>query len=44
MNQDKTTKQMIIEGLQNQRDMPVYNADTINKILMYRLKTENTMI
>jgi len=32
MNQDKTTKQMIIEGLKSQRDMPVYNADTINKI------------
>jgi len=32
MNQDKTTKQMITEGLKSQRDMPVYNADTINKI------------
>jgi len=32
MNQDKTTKQMITEGLKSQQDMPVYNADTINKI------------
>jgi len=32
MNQGKTTKQMIIEGLKSQRDRPVYNADTINKI------------
>jgi methylmalonyl-CoA mutase N-terminal domain/subunit len=32
MNQDKTTKQMITEGLKSQRDMPVYNGDTINKI------------
>ena len=32
MNQDKTTKQMIIEGLKSPRGMPVYNADTINKI------------
>jgi len=32
MNQDKTTKQMITEGLKSQRDMPLYNADTINKI------------
>ena len=32
MNEDKTTAQMITEGLKSQRDIPVYNADTINKI------------
>jgi len=32
MKQDKTTKQMITEGFKSQRDMPLYNADTINKI------------
>jgi methylmalonyl-CoA mutase N-terminal domain/subunit len=48
MNQDKTTKQMITEGLKSQRDMPLYNADTINKISRefeewknYAVSTEN---
>jgi methylmalonyl-CoA mutase N-terminal domain/subunit len=32
MNQDETTKQMVIEGLRSQRNMPIYNADTVDGI------------
>lgn len=32
MSQHKTTKQMITEGSKIQRDTPVYNADTIDRI------------
>lgn len=32
MNQDKTTKQMVTEGLRSQRGMPVYNTDTIDRL------------
>jgi len=32
MSQDKTTKQMVTEGLKSQRDMPVYNADTVDRL------------
>jgi len=44
MKQDKTTKQMITEGLKSQRDMPVYNADTINNISREFEEWENSAL
>jgi len=44
MSQDKTTKQMVTEGLKSQRDMPVYNADTVGRLSREFAEWKNSVV